>query len=208
MSGRRNGGKVSTARSDRRAGEGATLQAMANTQALIVRWREGEPLARDALIARLHPELAEIAAARLRREGGSSLSSGDLVGEAVMRLIRIERLDLADRAHFLALASRLMRRILVDHARLRNADKRSHQRVELHTNIGGARRIDMESLETALIRLEAVDPQLMEVVEMRYFGGMSIGDVAEVTGLSEATVNRRWRVARAWLASALGERLA
>jgi RNA polymerase sigma factor (TIGR02999 family) len=184
------------------------LDGREDTQALIVRWRGGEDDARDRLIARLQPELAQIAAARMRREGDSSLSTGDLVNEAVMRLIRIEDLALADRAHFLALASRLMRRILVDHARLKATDKRRHHKVELTTHVDGERRHDMTSLDSALIRLAALDRQLMEVVEMRYFGGMTVEDVAAVTQLSEATVKRRWRTARAWLASALEEPLA
>lgn len=159
--------------------------------------------ARDRLIARLEPELSQIAAARLRGEGSSSLSTGDLVGEAVLRLMRIEQLDLTGRAHFLALASRLMRRVLIDHARQRNSDKRRHHRVELNTRIDGVRSFDMESLDIALIRLGAIDPQLMEIVEMRYFGSMTVSDIAQVTGLSEATVSRRWRVARSWLSAAL-----
>ena len=160
--------------------------------------------ARDRLIARLEPELSQIAAARLRGEGSSSLSTGDLVGEAVLRLMRIEQLDLTGRAHFLALASRLMRRFIIYHARLRNSDKRRHHRVELNTRIDGVRSFDMESLDVALIRLGAIDPQLMEIVEMRYFGSMTVSDIAQVTGLSEATVSRRWRVARSWLSAALG----
>lgn len=175
-----------------------------DTQVLIGRWRGGEADARDRLIARLAPDLSQIASARLRAERGCSLSTGDLVGEAVMRLIRIEQLDLSDRVHFLALASRLMRHILIDHARRHLAGKRLHERVELNTRIHDAQRVDLESLENALVRLGAVDPQLVEIVEMRYFGGMTLAEVAEATGLSEATVGRRWRAARAWLAVAMG----
>lgn len=175
------------------------------TQLLISGWKAGDDAARDRLIARLEPELLQISAARLRREAGTSLSTGDLVNEAVLRLLRVEQIDLTGRAHFLALASRLMRRILIDHARQRNADKRRHQRVALSTGIEGDRSLDMESLDVALIRLGAIDPQLMEIVEMRYFGGMTVSDVAQVSGLSEATVNRRWRVARAWLEGAMAD---
>lgn len=174
-----------------------------NTQLLIGRWKDGQVDARDRLIETLHPSLAQIAAARLRNEPDSSLSTGDLINDAVLRLIRIEGLDIADRAHLIALASRLMRNILTDHARARRAAKRDHHRVELTTRIDGEQRIDLAQLESALIRLGALDPQLMEIVEMRYFGGMTLTDIAEVTTLSEPTVKRRWQTARAWLATTL-----
>ena len=174
-----------------------------STVELVMRWRGGDVSARDRLMARLYPELAQIAAARLRGERDSSLSTGDLINEAVVRLMRIEHIDLADRAHFMALASRLMRNALVDHARARDSDKRRHVKVELCTQIEGDRRFDLIHLETALIRLGAIDPQLTELVEMRYFGGMSMGDVALAAGMSEATAKRRWQVARAWLLDAI-----
>jgi RNA polymerase sigma factor (TIGR02999 family) len=173
------------------------------TGALLREWREGMPEGRDRLIDRLHPELTQIAAARLRRERDSSLSTGDLINDVVIRLIQIERISIGDRAHFVALASRMMRRILVDHARSKASSKRRHAKVELCTAIDGGQRIDLNSLESALIRLKVLDEQLMELVEMRYFGGMTTADIASVTGLSEATVKRRWQVARAWLTDAL-----
>lgn len=173
------------------------------TISLLRDWRSGETSARDRLIGRLHPELSQIAAARLRREDGASLSTGDLVNDAVLRLLQIEGMTIADRAHFVALASRLMRNILVDHARSKASEKRRHVKVELCTAIDGGRRIDLNQLESALIRLKAIEPSLTDMVEMRYFGGMTIADVAEVTGLSEPTVKRRWRVAQAWLTDAL-----
>ena len=173
------------------------------TGALLREWREGMPEGRDRLIDRLHPELTQIAAARLRRERDSSLSTGDLINDVVIRLIQIERISIGDRAHFVALASRMMRRILVDHARSKASSKRRHAKVELCTAIDGGQRIDLKSLESALIRLKVLDEQLMELVEMRYFGGMTTADIASVTGLSEATVKRRWQVARAWLTDAL-----
>ena len=173
------------------------------TKVLLVRWQGGESEARDRLIARLHPVLVQIAAARLRGERDSSLSTGDLINDAVLRLIEAEGAGFADRAHIIALASRLMRHILVDHARRKDAAKRRHFKVELCTAIDGGQRFDLITLETALIRLGALDERLKDLVEMRYFGGMSIGDVAEVMGVSEPTVMRRWQAARAWLAIAL-----
>jgi RNA polymerase sigma factor (TIGR02999 family) len=178
-----------------------------NTQVLLTRWRRGESEARDRLIARLHPELTQIAAARIRGERNSSLSTGDLINDAVLRLMHTDGRSLGDRAHFIALASRMMRHILVDHARQKAAAKRNHFKVELCTNIDGAQRFDLTSLDSALIRLGVIDPQLMELVEMRYFGGMTIMDIVEVTGLTEPTVKRRWQAARAWLTDALSRPL-
>lgn len=173
------------------------------TRVLMGMWRRGEVDARDRLIARLHPELEEIATARLRREPNSSLSTGDLINDVVLRLMQLERIELSDRAHLVALASRIMRNILIDHARSKRTDKRRHQKVELTTNVEGDQRLDLNSLNAALIRLKAIDESLMELVEMRYFGGMTVEDIAQVTGLSDATIKRRWKVARAWLTDAL-----
>jgi RNA polymerase sigma factor (TIGR02999 family) len=183
------------------------MRCETETRLLFCNWRDGSTDARDALIQRLYPDLAQIAAARLRRERASSLSTGDLINQAVLRLVRTDEIALSDRAHFVALASRLMRNILVDHARAKSSARRDHVRVELTTNVAGARRVDLETLESALIRLRALDPQLMELVEMRYFGGMTTADVATVMGVSEPTVKRRWQVARAWLADAMSRPL-
>ncbi len=174
------------------------------TEALIAAWRAGDLAARDALLERFAPELKAIASAQLRRERGVSFSSGDLVNDAILRLVQLGRIDLNDKAHMMALAAQLMRRILIDHARARSTDKRDHVRVVLNEELDGGNGPDLIALETALIRLGAIDEGLMSLVEMRYFGGMAMGDIAEVTGLSEATLKRRWRTARAWLADALG----
>jgi RNA polymerase sigma factor (TIGR02999 family) len=173
------------------------------TSALLIQWREGGCGSRDQLIERLYPELAQIAAARLRRENDASLSTGDLINDTVMRLIQIDRISFADRAHVIALASRMMRRILVDHARAKHASKRRHAKIELCTAVDGGQRLDLISLESALIRLKVLDEALAELVEMRYFGGMTTADIALVMGMSEPTVKRRWQVARAWLTDAL-----
>lgn len=179
------------------------MDSGAPIEPLIARWRAGDSDARDRLIEELHPELKAIASAQLRREREVSFSSGDLVNDAVLRLVTLGRIELADRAHMVALAARLMRNILVDHARARNSNKRLHNKVELNPELDGEQRVDLIALESALLRLGAIDAELAELVEMRYFGGMALGDIACVTGLSEATVKRRWRVARASLADAL-----
>jgi RNA polymerase sigma factor (TIGR02999 family) len=179
------------------------MGAEPRTAELLAGWREGETDARNALIARIHPELHVIAAARLRAERQSSLSTDDLINDYVMRIVASDALSITDRAHMLALASRMMRNILVDHARSKHAGKRSHHKVELTTRVDGDQRFDLIVLDSALIRLKAIDTQLAELVEMRYFGGMTVEDVAIATGLSEPTVKRRWQVARSWLLDAL-----
>ncbi len=174
-----------------------------NTQVLLQRWHEGECSARDLLIARLHPELCQIAAAKLRGERSSSLSTGDLINEVVIKLLAGKVDSPNDRAHFVALAARMMRNILADHARSKGRGKRRHQKVELRTRVEGGQRFDLHLLESALIRLGAIDAEMMELVEMRYFGGMTITDISDVTGWSEPTLKRRWHTARVWLADAM-----
>ena len=177
--------------------------ASPSVEGLIASWRGGDAAARDALVTLLYPELRTIASAQMRREHNVSISSADLINDAILRLVRMGRIDIADRAHVIALSARLMRNILVDHAREKRTDKRLHQKVELNHDIDGEQRVDLILLETALKRLAAIDMELSDLVEMRYFGGMPLGDIAQVTGLSEATLKRRWRTARAWLADAL-----
>lgn len=213
--GLRHGPIAGRPRDRRRFGPGATCGSaspgvsvsLAQTQQLLKDWQGGDAAARDGLIARVLPELERIAAARLRAERSSSLSTGDLINEALLRLASGRLMDVTDRAHFFALASRIMRNVLVDQARAKLTDKRRHERVELQTDIDGEQRIDLVELEVALVRLKAIDGDLVAMVEMRYFGGMSVGEVAIVTSLSEATVKRRWQVARAWLADALAHRI-
>jgi RNA polymerase sigma factor (TIGR02999 family) len=170
---------------------------------LLAAWHEGDGRARDMLVKRLHPELSQIAAARLRGERNSSLSTGDLINDAVIRLMGLDKINFANRAHFIALSSRLMRQILVDHARAKRTDKRDHHKVELNTKVEGEQKFDLNNLDSALIRLGVIDMELAELVEMRYFGGMTLADIAVVSKVSEATVKRRWQTARAWLTDAL-----
>lgn len=170
---------------------------------LLAAWREGDLAARDRLFALFYPELRGAAAAMVRREPGLSLSTGDLIHEAVTRLIGLKQIAWNDRAHFLALAARMMRRALLDHVRSRKRLKREHQKVELTTGIAGEPDVELEELNAALERLAAIDPERADIVEMRYFGGMEIADIAAVLGLSESTVKRRWNGARLWLLEAL-----
>jgi len=183
-----------------------TSSSAIDTKALLQAWRGGNTHARDELFERLYSELRQISAALLRAESNSSLSTGDLVNEAAIRLIRLDQIDWADKSHFLALSARAMRRVLIDHARKKKSDKRHHYKVTLVTRLeGAAMRIDMDVLEKALIRLAIIDVEKASIVELRYFGGMSLPDIAEVMNTSESTVKRQWRVARAWLLDAMKE---
>ena len=176
------------------------------SKALLQAWRAGDTNARDALFKLLYTELRQVSAALLRAESNSSLSTGDLVNEAALRLIRLDQIEWADKSHFLALSARAMRRVLIDHARKKKSDKRFHHKVTLVTRVEGAsQRLDMDVLEKALIRLAIIDASKAEIVELRYFGGMSLHEIAEVMGSSESTVKRQWRVARAWLLDAMME---
>lgn len=173
------------------------------TRTLLRGWRGGDVGARDRLFELLYPDLRRSAAAMLRRERGTSLSTGDLIHEAVARLVALDRIDWQDRAHFMALAAMMMRRALLDHVRAKHRLKREHEKVELSTGIGGEPDAELEELNAALERLSSVDGQWAQIVEMRYFGGMEIADIGRVLGLSDSTVKRRWNAARIWLLEAL-----
>ena len=168
-------------------------------------WRAGDERACDHLFRLFYPELTRLAAGLLRNERAVSLSAGDLVQETVLRMIQLRQIEYADRAHFLALSSRFMRRVLVDHVRAKRSDKRSHHKVTLTTRFERDRPVDLNALDEAMIRLGLIDRQRADIVEMRYFGGMSLKDISEVLSLSEATVKRRWATARAWLLDAMDD---
>jgi RNA polymerase sigma factor (TIGR02999 family) len=176
-----------------------------DTTGLLQAWRDGDGAARDQLFEHFYPDLCQVAASLLRRESAVSLASGDLVSESVLRLIRLKQIEWEDRAHFMAMAARFMRRTLIEHVRAKRSDKRDHWKVTLTTRFAGQRPLDLQGLDHALLRLAALDPQLAEIVEMRYFGGMTTRDIGLVLGLSEPTVKRRWGVARVWLRDAIGE---
>lgn len=169
----------------------------------LVAWRRGDILARERLFTMFYPDLRLAAAAMLRREQGSSLSTDDLLQEAMTRLIRLDRLELVDRAHFLALSSVMLRRVLVDHFRAKRRKKRDHVRATLITAMADSAPYELLALDEALRELAVIDPERAEIVEMRYFGGMDIADIARVLSLSESTVKRRWAATRLWLHDAM-----
>ena len=172
---------------------------------LLKAWRGGSSAARDKLFEKLYNELRLVSAALLRNEGRVSLSTGDLVNDAAVRLIGLENIDWQNKAHFMALASRMMRRVLVDHARKKDANKRQHHKVTLVTNLNSnqTESINIQKLEHALVRIQAIDPVRAEIVEMRYYGGLSLEEIGVVVGMSASTIKRNWRASRAWLLGAL-----
>ena len=178
---------------------------------LLDRARSGAAYDRDALFARLYPELRKLAHWRLRRNPTLSLlNTGSLVNEACLRLMQANELSFPDRARFFAYASSTMRSIIVDEVRRRSAERRggSIEHVELDTDAIDATRDDeaeITRVHDALDELAALDQRLAQVVEMRYFGGLSEAEVALALGVTERTVQRDWSKARLLLFSSLGE---
>jgi RNA polymerase sigma factor (TIGR02999 family) len=185
----------------------------ANVTQLLIDWNNGRNGALQDLLPLVYAELRRIAAQRLRRERPDhTLQPTALVHEAYLRLIDQRRVHWQNRAHFYGVAAQVMRRILVDQARARNAEKRGAgwDRVTLigdKTPNGGSRDIDVLALDGALERLAALDAQQERIVELRYFGGLTLDETAEVIGISTATVKREWAIARAWLRAELSDHL-
>lgn len=170
---------------------------------LLVRWKTGDQQALAALIPLVYKELRDIARHHLNRERpGHTLQSAALVHEAYLRLLDQRPFDTENRAHFLAVASRLMRQILVDYARAHGAAKRGADlRVELDASLilPQVRHTDVVALDDALTGLARLDEQQCRIVELRFFGGLAIDEIAQVLDISASTVKRDWNVAKAWL---------
>lgn len=168
---------------------------------------EGTPGAADRLAPLVYQELHRLAASAMRRESsGHTLQPTELVHEAFMRLAGQRSTDWKNRSQFYGIAAQAIRRILIDHARRRQAAKRDHGiRVTLDESIGNGEESQLEllALEDALTRLEELDPRQARVVELRYFAGLGVEEVAEALGISPATVKRDWTFARAFLIRAL-----
>jgi RNA polymerase sigma factor (TIGR02999 family) len=170
---------------------------------LLVRWKAGDQQALEKLVPLVYKELRDIARYHLQRERpGHTLQSAALVHEAYLRLLDQRPFDTENRAHFLAVASRLMRQILVDYARSYGAAKRgADRRVELDASLvlPQVRNTDVVALDDALTGLASLDEQQCRIVELRFFGGLATEEIAEVLGVSASTVKREWNVAKAWL---------
>jgi len=171
---------------------------------LLARARAGSAVALEELVPLVYGELRRIAGRYVRRErAGHSLQATALVHEAYIRLLKDEDLTIENRAHFLGIAARSMRQILVEHARARGAEKRGgeRQRVTLGEGVaaGGPVDVDLLALEEALERLAALNADHARIVELRFFGGLTNEETAAALDISPATVKRAWAVARAWL---------
>lgn len=182
------------------------MQANSSTPVtqLLGRWRSGDLRALDSLIPLVYDELRSIAQHYLRNERpGHTLQSTALVHEAYVRMTNQDLPEWQNRAHFFAVAAQLMRQILVDHARAHRAGKRGSGvcNVALDEAMGKAQAVDVDilALDEALKTLSDMDPQQAKIVELKFFGGLSIEDTAAVMGVSSSTVKRDWVTARAWL---------
>jgi RNA polymerase sigma-70 factor, ECF subfamily len=176
---------------------------------LLREWANGAPSALEALTPLVYAELRRLAGSYMRSEApGHTLQPTALVHEAFLRMVARDAPDCQNRSHFYGVASHLMRQILIDHARTRHAGKRgggkSHILLEENLVVSREREADLVALDDALERLSALDPRKTQVVELRFFGGLSVEESAEVLKVSEVTVRRDWQFAKAWLVRELG----
>jgi RNA polymerase sigma factor (TIGR02999 family) len=175
---------------------------------LLRSWSEGDQEALNQLVPLMYGELRQLAHQRLRREQPNrSLNTTGLVHDAYLKLVDLRQAQFQDRAHFLAMASRVMRRLLVDQARARRAAKRGGGanvgEFDEMLHVPDSQAEALEELDEALTRLEKLDARQGEIVEQRYFGGLSLEETAEALGVSLSTVKRELRFAHAWLAAEL-----
>jgi RNA polymerase sigma-70 factor, ECF subfamily len=171
---------------------------------LLVNWGEGDKAALDKLIPLVYGELRRLAQRYMRGERVcQTLQTSALVNEAYLRLVDYRKMRWQDRAHFLAVSAQLMRRILVERARKRGAAKRGGEAIQITLSraatTGGQRTIDLIALDRALSELAVIDERRSRIVELRYFGGLTIEETAAALEISPATVQREWRIAKAWL---------
>ena len=177
---------------------------------LLAAWGGGDRAALDRLMPLVYQELRRLAHRQMRRERpGDTLQTTALVNEAYMRLVDYERVQARDRSHFLSIAAQAMRRVLIERARARRSDKRGSnpQRVPLEdaAEVSDERAAELVALDDALDALAAFDPRKARLVELKYFGGLTIEETAEALGVSAPTVERDWRTARIWLHREIGK---
>jgi RNA polymerase sigma factor (TIGR02999 family) len=176
-----------------------------DVSALLRAWSDGDQDALEALTPLVYEELHRLASHYVRRErSGHSLQATALVNEAYMRLADYTRMQWQDRAHFFAVSAQVMRRILVDYARRHNVKRgRGVQRVSLDDVVvvapGEDADADLVALDEALVGLARIDPRKAQIVEMRFFGGLTVEEIGEVLKVSTGTIKRDWRAAKAWL---------
>ncbi|HEX8185855.1 MAG TPA: sigma-70 family RNA polymerase sigma factor [Blastocatellia bacterium] len=184
-----------------------TRQASQNVTQLLLAWERGDEAARDELIPLVYDALRRIARHHLRGErAGHTLQTTALINEAYLKLVD-QSVPWQSREHFFGIAARLMRQILVDYARARQRLKRGGDRQQISlafAEIAQGQSADLLALNDALETLAQVDPQKSRIVELRFFGGLTIEETAQVMGISTPSVERGWRAARAWLQTELG----
>jgi len=185
------------------------VESRAEVTELLQQWSVGRQDALEQLLPAIYGELKRLAGSYLRRERPDhTLQATALVHEAFLKLVDQRDVRWQNRAHFFGIAAQIMRRILVDHARAHTASKRGSGERPLSLDdalvIAPAPDVDVLALDDALTRLAVVDPQQSRVVELRFFGGLTIDETAEVLGISPATVGREWTLAKAWLYAELG----
>jgi len=188
-----------------------SLRPHDDVTALLIEWRQGDAAALERLVPLVYAELKKVAGAHLRHEqAGHSLQATALVHEVYLRLVNVDRMTFESRAHFMAVAARLMRQILVDRARRKLAGKRGGRATMVSLDgvspAVGPRNIDVLALDEALGELASFDAQQCRIVEMRFFAGLTIDEAAHALGISTATVEREWAVAKAWLYEQLSAR--
>jgi len=171
---------------------------------LLTRWSSGDKAALDELIPLIYPELRRLARAYMGRENsGHTLQTSALINEAYLRLVNQQDVKWKDRAHFFAVAAQVMRHILVDHARRYRSNKRGagaeHVQLDDVAVICVERATDLIALDDALNRLALIDKRKSHIVELRFFGGLTVEETAEVLHLAPITIMREWRAAKAWL---------
>ena len=177
---------------------------------LLIAWNAGDRSAVERLMPLVYAELREIAERQFRRERvGHTLQPTAVVHEAYFRLVDQTRVTWKNRGHFFAIAAQAMRRILIDHARAREAEKRGGKETQVSLDVGIAspepvEDVDLLALDEALVRLKALDDGQARIVELRFFGGLSIEETAEAMETSPSSVKREFRSARAWLFRELG----
>ena len=183
---------------------------MSEITELVQAYRRGDSAALDDLIAQIYPELRRVARSQLRRlRFGQTLDTTALVNEAYIKLAHSSGLEVTDRSHFLAIVARAMRMILVDHARARSAQKRGGEEapITLDVNRVAAKQsaCDVVDLERAMEGLTELDPRLCRIVECRFYAGMTVEETAAALDVSQRTVLRDWKRARAWLIKDLAD---
>lgn len=174
---------------------------------LLQRWQHGDGEALQAMLPVVYQKLQELAAAQLRRDGGATIQATELVAEAYLRLVDIDAVDWHGRAHFYSMAARVMRRVLVERYRRREAARRGGgiTLVTLDAELADHNKstLELDKLEQALTELERLDPRQAEIVTLKFFGGLTARETASALALSEATIKREWATARIWLFDAM-----